>query len=256
MRIAVLGLGEAGAHYAEGFASLGATVTAYDPMAAPDLRDVRQAPTLRDAVEGADYAISLVGAVVSSSVLDEALESLGTSTIFADLNTGSPELKQGLSRRAAASGIRFVDIAVMAPVPRAGIMTPLLASGGSAPRLVDDWAKLGIPVSAVGEVAGDAAGLKLLRSVFMKGLAALVFESTTAAEKVGAKPWMIDEIAVELGPEGRALVDRLVEGTRTHAERRAHEMEDVAEYLHALNAPSWMTTSTITWLRAIAEQGG
>lgn len=256
MRIAVLGLGEAGQLYAEGFASLGATVTAYDPFATPELRGVRQASTMSDAIEGANYAISLVGAVASSAVLDDALDSLGTSTVFADLNTASPELKHRLSERAAASGVRYVDIAVMAPVPRAGIMTPLLASGGSAPRLVDDWSKLGIPVSSVGHDAGDAAGLKLLRSVFMKGLAALVFESTIAAEKVGARTWMIEEIAGELGPDGRALVDRLVEGTKAHAERRAHEMEDVAEYLQSLNAPAWMTTSTITWLRAIAGGDG
>ena len=35
MRIAVLGLGEAGSIYAAGFAATGAAVTGYDPVAAP-----------------------------------------------------------------------------------------------------------------------------------------------------------------------------------------------------------------------------
>src|SRR4051812_42851955 len=86
----------------------------------------------------------------------------------------------------------------------------------------------------------------------MKGLAALVFESVPAPERVGAGAWIRNELAGEPGPGGPELVERLLSGTRRHAERRQHEMQDVQAFLSTLHTPAWMTESTIRWLRAIA----
>ena len=46
----------------------------------------------------------------------------------------------------------------------------------------------------------------------MKGLAALVLEGLDAARAVGAEEWLRAQMADELGPDGAALVDRLVDG--------------------------------------------
>ena len=46
---------------------------------------------------------------------------------------------------------------------------------------------LGMPVEVVSERPGDAATLKLLRSVFMKGIAAAAIESLEAAEAAGRR---------------------------------------------------------------------
>ncbi|WP_158437879.1 NAD(P)-dependent oxidoreductase [Naasia lichenicola] len=253
MRIAVVGLGEAGRLYAEGFAGLGAQVSGFDPVAAQDPEGVRRDASIAAAVGDADFVVSLVGASFSSAVLDESLASMPADAVFADLNTGAPAQKAELAAAAAAAQRRFVDVAVMAPVPRAGAMTPLLASGDGAERLVSAWSQLGVPVSAVGPDAGTAAGLKMLRSVFMKGLAAVVMEAASAAEIAGSRDWMLAEMASELGPDGPALVERLVDGTRQHAARREHEMRDAEAYLGTLAAPAWVTGATIQWLHALAE---
>jgi 3-hydroxyisobutyrate dehydrogenase-like beta-hydroxyacid dehydrogenase len=173
--------------------------------------------------------------------------------VFADLNTVAPATKQQLAARAAARGIRFVDVAVLAPVPRARADTPLALSGSGASRLQPILASLGIPATDVGPEAGTAAGLKLLRSVFMKGLAALVFESVTAARAIGAEDWVIGQIASELGPAGHELVRRLLEGTPVHAVRREAEMRDALAFLESLDAAHPMTDGTIEWLHALAS---
>jgi 3-hydroxyisobutyrate dehydrogenase-like beta-hydroxyacid dehydrogenase len=175
------------------------------------------------------------------------------TAVFADLNTAAPEHKVRLAEEAGGAGISFADIAIMAPVPRAGVRSPVLVSGVGADRITDVWSELGIPISNVGPIAGGAAGLKMLRSVFMKGLAALVFEGVSAAEKVNAGEWMRAQMASELGVNGAALVDRLIGGTRMHAQRREREMHDVREYLGTLEVPTWMTEATTEWLHALAE---
>lgn len=255
MEIAVLGLGEAGRIYAEGLRHRGAVVRGFDPAYPGDGVDVDIdviAPSLEDAVRGADLALSLVGASAAPTVASAALAAMTPDAVFADMNTASPELMEQLAAEAGAAGIRFVDVAIMAPVPRAGVDTPLLASGIGAPWLTASFRELGIPIEDAGPQAGAAAGLKLLRSVFMKGLATLVIESLDAAEQAGSRDWMAAQIAAELGPSGEALVDRLVTGTALHAARRAHEMRDARDYLASLGTPSRMTVASLEWLESLA----
>ena len=57
-----------------------------------------------------------------------------------------------------------------------------------------------MPVEVLGGEPGAAAARKLLRSVFMKGLAASCVESLRAARAAGCEDWMRAEIeAVEGG---------------------------------------------------------
>jgi 3-hydroxyisobutyrate dehydrogenase-like beta-hydroxyacid dehydrogenase len=252
MRIAVLGLGEAGTIYARGLAERGADVVGFDPADSETPDGVRRAPALADAVEGADLVLSLVGASAAEQVLTESLPRMAPAAPFADFNTGAPEHKRLLATHAVAAGIPFADIAVMAPVPRAGLDTELLASGDGAEGAADTLGSYGLPIRVVGTEAGDAAALKLVRSVFMKGLAGLVFESLTAAEKSGAGSEVRAQIAAELSGDGDALVQRLLDGTRQHVSRREHEMVDARELLDDLGTPAWMTDGTLAWLRSLA----
>ncbi len=87
----------------------------------------------------------------------------------------------------------------------------------------------------------------------MKGLAALVFESLEAAGTIGATAEVRAQIAGELAGDGDAMVQRLLDGTRQHAERREHEMVDAREFLDAIDSPGWMTDGTLAWLRSIRE---
>lgn len=253
MRIAVLGLGEAGSIYARGLAERGAEVVAFDPRSVDTPAGVSRSTNIEDAVDGADLVLSLVGARVAGDVLDQALARMTSGAAFADLNTGAPTQKRVLATAAVAAGIPFADVAVMAPVPRAGVDTELLASGDGAEATSDALRSYGLPIRVVGNDAGDAAGLKLVRSVFMKGLAALVFESLEAAGKIGASAEMRTQIAAELAGDGDAMVQRLLDGTRQHAERREHEMQDAREFLDTIDSQAWMTEGTLAWLRSVRE---
>jgi 3-hydroxyisobutyrate dehydrogenase-like beta-hydroxyacid dehydrogenase len=255
MRIAVLGLGEAGSIYARGLAERGADVVGFDPAVSKTPDGVGRAPGIADAVDGADLVLSLVGASAAEQVLTESLPRMAPAAPFADFNTGAPEHKRLLATHAVAAGIPFADVAVMAPVPRAGLDTELLASGDGAEGAAETLSSYGLPIRVVGTEAGDAAALKLVRSVFMKGLAGLVFESLTAAEKIGAHSEVRAQIAGELSGDGDALVQRLLDGTRQHAGRREREMVDARALLDDLGTPAWMTDGTLAWLRSLAATG-
>lgn len=249
MRVAVLGLGEAGSIYARELRERGVDVIGYDPRVRPD--GIPSASSGAAAVRGADIVLSLVTAAEAPGALEEVAPHVGHA-VFADMNTGAPALKRRLADALAGSPATFADVAILSPVPRRGIRTPLVASGDGAAGFVAAVAPLGMPAEVVGEAPGDAAALKLLRSVFMKGLSGLVFESIAAAERLGLEDWVRGQIADELGPDGADRVERLLAGTRRHAVRRADEMRDVRDLLGALESPAWMTEGTIRWLDRIA----
>lgn len=250
--ITMIGLGEAGRLIGEGLAREGARVRGHDPFVSLSGGPIAQHTDLDGALADAAVVISLVGPAAAEGVAAKVLPQLPASAVYADLNTLSPGEKKAIGALAADAGVPFADVAVMAPVPRAGSRTPLLAAGTGAETFAAALTPLGTPVQAVSADAGDAAARKLLRSVFMKGLAALIIESLDAAAAAGAEGEIRDQIAAELGEGGRDLVDRLVEGTRRHAGRRVHEMEAAAAYLGELGVEHPVTEATVSHLRRLS----
>lgn len=252
--IAVLGLGEAGRRYARGLAHAGATVRGHDPHHSLGDPDVPQLETLADTLAGVDVVLSLVTGQAAASVARDALPHLPAGSVYADLNTAAPDVKQRIAALAAERGLAMADVAVLAPVVRDGHRTPLLASGSGARQLAARLVPYGVPVDVLDGAAGDAARLRLLRSVFMKGLAALVLESTGAARSIGAEEWLRAQIAAELGPDGAKLVERLIEGTHRHAARREHEVRAALESLDETGQPADMTRATLSWFERIVDE--
>jgi 3-hydroxyisobutyrate dehydrogenase-like beta-hydroxyacid dehydrogenase len=254
--VTVVGLGEAGKLYATGLLASGAVVRGYDPYVTISDGSVAQFDDIVTAVDAADLVISLVGATASTSVADAVIPYLGGSTVYADFNTASPAVKASLARQAAEAGIRFADVAVLAPVNRGGSTTALMTSGTGAERTAELLRPFEVPIEVIPGEAGMAASRKLLRSVFMKGLAGLVLETVAAGAAAGNESWIRDQMAAELGPDGDALVERLFTGSHAHAARRTHEIEDALDYVRHLGTPAWMTEGALKWLSSLAEGRG
>ena len=237
LRVAVLGLGEAGAEIARDLVAAGADVRGYDPRPI-SVVGVHSHASEADAVADADLVLSVNSSHDALTALENALPVLSAGTLWADLNTASPGLKKSLADRAASRDVPVVDVALMSPVPGRGLRTPMLVSGEAADRYVALLAGLGADVAVQPGPVGTATSRKLLRSVFYKGLAASVIEALRGAEAAGCADWLRDNIATELAGFDERTVDRLVEGTHTHARRRADEMAAATEQLQELGTPA------------------
>jgi 3-hydroxyisobutyrate dehydrogenase-like beta-hydroxyacid dehydrogenase len=253
--VAILGLGEAGAAIAADLIAAGIEVTGWDPVARPQIDGLQLAESAREAVGGASVVLSVNRAAVAAAVAREVAEALAPGTVFADLNTGPPQLKRELAAFVEPPGALFADVALLAPVPGRGLGTPSLASGSGAAALVAALAPLGMPVEALGEQAGEAAERKLLRSVFAKGMAACAIESLAAARAAGCEEWLRGQLVSALTGADEALLDRWLEGSRVHAARRVEEMEASAEMLADLATPARVAVAARDWLAQLAEEG-
>jgi 3-hydroxyisobutyrate dehydrogenase-like beta-hydroxyacid dehydrogenase len=252
--IAVLGLGEAGTLLARDLVDAGADVRGFDPRVAVP-RGVTARTGDADAVRDAEVVLSVTSAHDAVDALTSALPQLRPGTVWADLNTTSPALKQ---RLAALVGSRadVVDVALMSPVPGRGLRTPMVASGAAAQRFAEILVPLGAQVQVLPGPVGTAISRKLLRSVFYKGLAAAVVEALTAARAAGCEDWLRQNIADELAGFDASTIDRLVDGSTRHARRRAEEMAASAEQLRELGVTPRVASAAHDLLAELAAVPG
>jgi len=254
-RVCVFGLGEAGSIIASDLVGVGATVSAFDPapVATPD--GVRRFDDPRAAVKQVDMVWSITAAVDARTALEQALADLPRSVHYADFATADPTLKLDLETTANAAGLVFTDAALMAPVAGRGIRTPVVASGAAAEDFAGFARSFGMEVTVVGARAGAAATHKLVRSVFVKGLAAVLIESMSAADAAGIADDTWATIVDQVRAADEAFLVRLIEGTRRHARRRLDEMEAAVSLLDGLGVASTMAASTAESLRREIEEG-
>lgn len=253
--VAVFGLGEAGSAIAADLAAAGATVRGFDPAPVPDVAGVQRVAHPADAVVGADVVLAITAAADAPTALAQARREIPTGTVYADLSTAAPEVKQALAADAAGRDLAFVDVALMSTVPGRGLHTPALASGVAADRYVDWLAAAGVPIEAIGVRAGDAATRKLLRSIVMKGLAGVLIEAMRAADAAGLAGDTWSDLVGAFETMDEAFVRRLVNGTGPHAVRRLHEMEAAHALVVGLGLEAPMTSATVESLRAVPTSG-
>ena len=253
-RVAILGLGEVGRMYGSALAD-SFEVIAWDPFVAAALPGVQLASSGEQAVEGADIVLAMTTASESASALSTSIAGASRGAIHADCATGTPAMKMSLADSATAAGIRFVDVAIMAPVRRGAEATPLLMSGAAASDLGAVFAAAGMPVEVLDDVAGAAAARKLLRSMLLKGLTAVMIESLRASEVQGLSEWFGEHLVVTLASLDRTTLSGLLDGTAQHSGRRIEEMEAAADMTEAAGGSAEITRAVVGVLRSIAADG-
>jgi 3-hydroxyisobutyrate dehydrogenase-like beta-hydroxyacid dehydrogenase len=264
--IAFIGFGEAGQAIAAGLREEGVErMSAWDILlpqrAGERLRQaaaasgVHCANSAADAVRDADIVISAVTAASSLEAAQSVKAQLAGRPFLLDINSVSPGRKQETAKLLGDTA-RYVDVAVLAPIYPARHKTPMLLAGAAAASLAPTLDALGMRTSIAGAEIGAAAAIKMVRSVMIKGIEALTLECFLAAARAG----VIDEVASSMknnypGLDWGKIVPYNLERMASHGERRAAEMEEVADTLRELGVEPLMTTATVKRQREMGQIG-
>lgn len=243
MKIGFVGYGEAARAFHEGLARPDFTFLAYDLKLSDPGSGMRAAMTDRgvavcDEVAGlaeADWVFSAVTADQSLLAIQPLLPHLRQGQLVIDINSVSPDRKRQTSTAVEAAGARYLDMAVMAPVHPRRHETPVLIAGPEAVRLLPDLQQLGFSAGIAGERPGAATAIKMVRSLFVKGLEAITVETLLAAEASGCFDEILGSISGSFpGLDWPRFAEYQFERTTTHGRRRAAEMRESAATLDAL----------------------
>ena len=190
----------------------------------------------------------LISAVTANSALDAA-KSIGPFLkghhFYVDINSVSPALKQEIEAVIRISGAAFVEAAVMAPVPPYGHRVPMLLGGNGADGFMETMAPFGMRLEVLQGRVGTAAAVKMCRSIVVKGLEALMLECVLAAGHFDAEDRVFASLNESFpGIDWKKLADYMISRVVLHGERRAHEMDEVAETLRAIGIDPIMAEAT------------
>jgi 3-hydroxyisobutyrate dehydrogenase-like beta-hydroxyacid dehydrogenase len=231
--IAVIGLGEVGRCYAAPLWSAGFPLLLCDAQPSPAAQQLAAQWGLPlhaspgPWLAGADWVWSCVTGTQALAVATQVAAFARAGTGLADLTTASPDTKREAARIAHAQSLRYVDTAIMGAISLSGVRTPLLAAGEGGEGFKHVMEAAGGRVKLIeGAAAGDAISLKMLRSVFTKGLEALCVELLMSAEKQGVREQLYEQLSDIDQTPLRDFIDMLVRTHVVHAARRAHEVHD------------------------------
>ena len=270
--IAFLGFAEAARAFLDGWRTdpdFKARISAYDIKTdSPDAQvrtakradyaaaHVFGASTAAEAVAGAQAVFSVVTADQAHQAAMAALPGLMKGALFFDCDSCAPQTKSRTAQDVEAVGGRYVDVAVMAPVHPRLHRTPLLISGPHVEAAARALAALGMSAKIQDGPVGAASSVKMIRSVMMKGLEALVCECVLAGRKAGVIDTVLDSLDDTYpGFDWRRRSAYMLERVMTHGVRRAAEMREVALTVDLLGVKGEMSRASVGWEQAIGELG-
>jgi 3-hydroxyisobutyrate dehydrogenase-like beta-hydroxyacid dehydrogenase len=244
MKIAIIGTGEVGLTYARPWLAAGHDLILCDLKPSPQAQafalehGLELSSSISAAVPGCDVAVSCVFGTVSLAVAEQALAGMQRNALFIDMTTADPRQIRAAAERAAQLQVSYVDVAILGAIALTREKTNLLGAGAGIERAEALYRSIGAPLKRVeGGAAGDAAALKILRSVFTKGLEALTIECFMAAEKQGVTEQLHDALSDIDQASLRDFLGALIRTHVVHAPRRLKEVEEAERQLMAADMP-------------------
>ena len=265
-RLGFVGYGEIGSTLGRGLRAAGlASIAAYDryafdgPFADLIQGRARDAGVtlMRSNQELADAADVIVSVTPGSASLDSAAAFVGCLTerhTFIDFASATPKIKQAVAARLAGSGALLGDGSIEG-TPKNGYAMPILVSGPAGERVRDLLVPFGMQITSVGETLGTASGIKILRSVLIKGIEALTDEMLLAARHYGVDEIVLASACKTLARPWMDTVEALIPSGVIHAKRRAEELEMSAEAVADAGVDPIMARAIAARLRWKADLG-
>lgn len=268
MKLGFIGFGEVGFEISRGLKAEGLSgIVAFDPMAG----DAKYGPPINQRAKEAGVSLLakaravaehcdvVIGAVPGSRALQAALDvipGLSKGKIYVDVSTSAAPTKKKVAEAVAAKEADFVDGAMMGPLSVQRHKVPTLISGSGCEKLIGLLAPYNMALEKVSDTPGDAISVKLVRSVYMKGMASLAVEMLEAAAKLRVERLVLDSISATVNAAPfEATLNWLIPATAIHAQRQAHEMADVTAMLKEIGVAPTMTEATATRLLWLADKG-
>lgn len=255
VKVGFVGFGEVASVFSQPICESGAEVAAYDVLQCREggktlLESRTRAPgvqfrPLADVVGNANYVLSTVTTQVAVEVAASCALHLGPGQIYVDLNSMAPSRKVEVGRIVRGSGADFVEGAILGAVGATGAGTRVLVGGEKANQAAETLTRLGLQVSYYSAKIGQASMFKMLRSVFSKGLEALLLEFLLAGRRAGIEQDVWQDIVdfMTCNPFEQVASNWV----RTHAvacERRYQEMTQVEDTLRDIGIEPIMTAAT------------
>lgn len=268
LRIGLLGFGEVGQILGQdlpisGLPNLAFDLKFSDPnwsqhSAMQRISNTERCARPNDLGRHCDIVISAVTAENTEAAARSISADLKPNSWFLDLNSSSPETKKRTATLINKAGGRYVEAAVMSPVPPKRLGSPILLGGRYAESFLEPGTALGFSnLTVFSQIYGTASAAKMCRSVMIKGMEALLTESLVAAKAYGVEQTVLASLTdLFPGPDWPTLSEYMIGRALEHGGRRAEEMREVAKTVAHIGLQPSMSLAAVEvqdWAKQFPE---
>ena len=265
--IGIIGYGEAGTAFARPLSeSNSLSVSVFDIIfkdaSSQMLKDtaVEQNITVADDIKSVvaenDLILSVVTGESAMTVAEAAVPHITEGQIYVDMTSVSAKTKIRMNELIENRRGVFIEAVILGSIAAYGYKSPILVCGKKAQEFAAFFKQLGFDIKYLSEDIGKASNIKMLRSVFAKGVESLLIEMMMGAKRGDVlEPVMADIVAFMDKKSFQDIANAWVTTSVFHAKRRAEEMEHVIETLNELKVRPVMTTATRDMLKCISDLG-
>lgn len=268
-RIGFIGFGEVGFHISYGLRQAGVgQILAFDRnLADPEKSDklrqraetagVKLVPTLDDLTAQSELIVSAVTAKVALEMAAQTAECIQPGTMFADLNNVVPAIKKQGAALVNAKGASFVDIGLIEIPALVEHRALMYVSGDGAEEFGKVMRQFGMNIEVMPGEAGQAATVKALMNIYLKGMQALSIEVALSAYKASIPidylSLLISKLVKDV-PDEDEVAFWIGRGV-LHADRKTAEVKDLIVLMEGWGIEPLMMRATVQRLGAVAQYG-
>ncbi|MBO4888146.1 MAG: NAD(P)-dependent oxidoreductase [Firmicutes bacterium] len=268
MKIGFIGFGEAAYYLALGLKGEGLTgIRACDAMQDHPVRGslvkdraaeagVELMESNQAIAEWADMICNITPAQFAKAALESVMDLLGPDKLFVDLSSSTPKNKAEMAELVKKTGAKYTDATMLGSLPASKHKVQIIACGPGAAEfkeIMDPW---GMNIEYNPGAPGTASAIKLVRSIYMKGIEALLLEMLQAADAYGVVDDVVPSICASMDKDPfEVILNRLVTGMAIHCVRRGSEVQGSVEMLQEAGIDSCMSESTVKRHMDLAKYG-
>ena len=265
-KVGFIGFGEVASVFSKPIRQKGIPVSAFDVLLSQEggkeilnkrvSVDGVQFDGLPDAVGDAALILSTVTTSVAEEAARSCTEHIGPGQMYIDLNATAPSVKRGIAEIIQPTGADFVEGSILGAVGVTGSKTHILTGGPKGKDAADRLTGLGLNAAYYSCEIGKASTFKMLRSIFSKGLEALLLEFLIAGKRAGIKDDLWKEI-VDLFKNNPfdVVADNWIKTHATAHERRYNEIKQVMGVVQEIGIDPILTSGTEAFFKRSCELG-
>ncbi|UUH74025.1 DUF1932 domain-containing protein [Bacillus altitudinis] len=260
MKIGFIGYGEAAYELSTGLKTEGLNqFYAYDVLLqneklAGSLKEkasqtgVQLTSSISELIEKSDLVIA---AVPANKTLEVAQGNLKKNL---DVSASTPDIKKQVANEIEKKEALFVDAAMLGSLPVNKHKVPITASGSGIDQFMKVMNAYGMNITKISDQPGDASALKLIRSIYMKGIVGLLIEFLEISKKYNVEHQVISSLSDTIDSKSfEETMNRLVTGSALHAKRRAVELLGSIEMLDEAEIDASMSRAAQKKLEKLAD---
>ena len=263
MDIGFIGFGEVGKELSKGFSKYDVNrIYAYDPLLigsdSEKLSEVTEINYVEKAEIVAKQVLSILFVAVPATKTVEAWSEISdvvaNETVLVDLTTASSQEKNKVNEMMFDKGMTIIDAAILGALKVFQNEVPILASGEQTNKFIELGYQIGMNITKLNEKVGDATNFKFVRSIFTKGLSALLYEVMASADQLNISEEIYESITSTMDKDDFGeIISRYIKSNVKHSQRREKEMKNVSEFLEYHHMEPVMTKATIEKLQNITQ---